>query len=185
MIENVAHPYLHDLFRCVIHYDAEKVRQILARERKGKLFHEWVFIRSYEEILSNDRTRYLSPYRSSPIVKADAIWLFHKPERPEIGKRRIAHEIKTGRLDVDGILKQYKGAFILPSEGDGICCDCMTTNFPLFIWAWQREIDRMKLDNVLERSEFKRGEAYLSPLELLVPILDERLKELLGEVKNG
>lgn len=179
-IENVAHPYLHDLFRCVIHYDAEKVRQILGRERKGKLFHEWELIRSYEEVLSKRAGSFYHP-----TVKADAVWLLHEPERPEIGKRRIAHEIKTGRLDVDGILKQYKGAFILPSEGDGICCDCMTTNFPLFIWAWQREIDRMKLDNVLERSEFKRGEAYLSPLELLVPILDERLKELLGEVKNG
>lgn len=177
MIKNVAHPYLHDLFRCVVHYDAEKVRQILAEERKGKMFHEWELVRSYEEIVSDSRP---TPYRHGPIVKADSVWLLHKPEHPEIGRRRIAHEIKTGKLDVDGISQQYKGALIFVS-GKGFYCNCITTNFPLFVWAWQREIDRVRLDGMLERTEFKRGEAYLAPLELLVPVLDERLKEVLGD----
>ena len=170
--KQLEHPYLHELFKAVLLYDAPKVKRILAREIGGKLMKEWELVKPYQEITP-------TPEKERYRKAADIIWILKRPEREELGLRRIIHEVKTGNCDVDNIVHSYKNLhFCTFKEGkrDSWQDECFhdyagTTNTPIYIWAWRK--NWILPEDPETKKLRKRGAVRLLPLDWLLPALEE------------
>ena len=160
----ISNPYLHELFKSVLIYDAHDVKKLLAGKIGGKLLKKWELVRAYQEI---SPTREKERYKG----KIDVLWVLKHPEREELGFRRILHEVKTGVYDVNDVVKKYKGLRYFEIEGDAgsFWSSAGTTNTPIYIWSWKE----------LHQDYPNNGSVKQMPLEWLLIILRHRLKDLI------
>ena len=198
-LKRLEHPYLHELFKAVILYDAPKVKKILAREIGGKLMKEWELDKAYQEIAPASKWE---KYNGN----IDILWSLLKTkfyEKERIDKRVILHEIKTGAYDVVEVIMKYRKSHYSPTgdyKGQGF--RATTRDAPLYIWAWKKYHDSAEIplettklhigeyiddENILHSFDkdfnaeilIKRGGVRRLPLDWLLPILEERMSEFL------
>ena len=179
-LQRLEHPYLHELFKAVLLYDAPKVKKILAGKIGGKLVNEWELDRAYQEIApSREYERYNG--------NADVLWILRKP-KPVCGYRMIVHEVKTGEYDINEIVVKYGKCHYSPAMHNAGCVRPTTTNTPLYVWGWKKyhnsDLEKEKtlstiMDDFNTKKKIKRGAVRLLPLDWLLPILEERMSEFL------
>lgn len=178
-LQRLEHPYLHELFKAVLLYDAHDVKKILADKIKGKLMREWGLDRAYQEIApSREYERYNG--------NVDVLWILQHPKH--FGYRIVAHEVKTGKYDINKIVLKYEKCHYSPAKHNAGCVRPTTTNTPLYVWGWKKyhNIDLEKEKTLLTitddshtQKKIKRGAVRLLPLDWLLPILEERMEEFL------
>lgn len=174
-LKRIEHPYLHNLFRTALLYDARKIKQILGVKLGGKLLNDWELVRSYEEILSYHPSPSFRDIKEKK-VKADAVWMVKKRlDNGVLGHRLIIHEIKSGRCDLDEIVQRYSSCRFMPRVR--YCFHrVLTTNAPLFVWCWP------KYANIKTNKEnqklLKRGALRICRLDWLLDVLYNRLEEV-------
>jgi len=166
-LKKLEHPYLHELFKSVLLYDAELVKKKLAVRIGGKLLEVWKLERAYQEILGRTEEG-IKP-------KADIVWLLSHPGREELGTRRIIHEVKTGRWDLEEQIEQYLGVKIVVRRTDRYYPWVATTNTPLYIWSWKKYFPSA---SAMRNTRIERGAVRILPLDLLLPIMYQKLEDI-------
>ena len=177
-LKRLEHSYLHELFKAVLLYDAPKVKKILAREVGGKLMNEWVLVKPYQEITP-------TPEKERYRKAADIVWILKHPAREDLGRRRVIHEVKTGKCYVSDIVSVYKNLhFYAFKQGkrdswqdEYFHSYAGTTNTPIYIWAWKK--NRILPEDPETKKLIKRGAVRLLPLDWLLPVLEEGMEEFL------
>lgn len=172
-LKRMEHPYLHDLFKTVLLYDAGEVKHKLERRFSRRKILKWNLYRSYTEFLSR-YPRYWSD-KTENQSKADIIWLiwntFEDSNRFEWSL--IIHEVKTGKHNLDEIVQNYKKSYFKLQ-------DCkfgrIKTKMPLFVWCWPKYNNNYS--NELTKKLLQRGAVQICDLNWLLDILYKRLEEV-------
>jgi hypothetical protein len=175
-LQRLEHPYLHELFKAVLLYDAPKVKKILAKKKGGKLLYEWELFKKYQEISP-------TPENERYKKNVDVMWILKHPEREELGVRRILHEVKTSSYNIDDVVGSYKNLhfYAFGEEKNGSWRDeyftayAGTTNTPIYVWGWKKYNAFKKYEHADVQKAIDRGEVRVLPLDWLLPILKERM----------
>ena len=158
-IKKISSPFLHDIFKTILVYDADNIKKELHKKLGGKLLSDdWKLIHSYPEPRPTRR-------RKGVIKKpADAIWILKSRlyEKEDL-TRFIIHEVKTGSFSTDELINIYSNLYFTDKRMKAMCC----SGTPLFIWAWH-------INSVHRERNFK-----ILPLEWLIPATEKRLNEIL------
>ena len=171
-LQQLEHPYLHELFKAVLLYDAPKVKKMLAMKLKGsnKLMKKWEFDRAYQEITpSREYERYNG--------NIDVLWVVRNPRYAHdrahpAGYRTILHEVKTGKHDINEIVLKYR-----KSHYHGV--RAAQTNIPLYVWEWKKHHSYKSGNLCTDVQNFiNRGAVRPLPLDWLLPILEKRMGEI-------
>jgi len=168
-----SHPFLHELFKACIHYKAKEVIETLKAYYRWKIFHEWEFVESRQEVrhLKIIRAGFKMKYKLG--TQADVIWKMRRVNR--VGSTiymLVIHEIKTGRFDINEIWEKYReiqGSRILLKREDkkGVANRVL-------VWGWKDEILRQKINPKLENSIMIK----MIPLEYILSIMLKELAEI-------
>ena len=178
-LQRIEHPYLHELFKAVLLYDAPEVKKILAREIGGKLMREWKLDRAYQEIAP-------SPEHERYSGNIDVLWILRHPKH--FGYRMIMHEVKTGKYNINEIVVKYEKCHYSPATHNAGSARPTTTNTPLYVWGWKKyhnsDLEKEEtlltiMDGFDTKKKIKRGAVRLLPLDWLLSILEERMSEFL------
>jgi len=103
----ISHPYLHELFKACLLYDAEEVARMLCSYYPSwKLVNEWNIISVQQEFIAHKAF----PEEDGPkFRKGDVVWLLAKVNvQGYLQKVAILHEVKTGNFDINQIFQKYK-----------------------------------------------------------------------------
>lgn len=188
-LQRFEHPYLHELFKAVLLYDAPKVKKMLARKIKGsnKLMRDWVLLKSYQEIAPTSKEE---RYNGN----VDVLWILDAPtgvSEHDSGRRPVAHEIKTGKFDIAETIIKYR-----KTHYAGGIYRTTIPDHPLYIWGWKKYLYLKNIShNVISfptkshsgytyehtfdvQKTLDRGGVRLLPLDWLLPILEERTGEI-------
>ena len=99
-----------------------------------------------------------------PSGKIDAVWFLER-KNDTTRRRALCHEVKSGHFDLDEIMKYENQSSILY---DLAILPGHDTENPLWVWAWNNEIEKAKTRAAPETLE-KVGEGIirLNPLEII------------------
>ena len=166
MIEPIASPYLHMLFKAVLIYEAESIKKILKLKIGGKLLTDWELADTIEERVGGKawKEQEISPRQ------ADVIWILQHPKREDLGTRIIVHEIKTGSFSILEEFTRYRSSRY-KCRNDTRYTRAGTTNSPIFLWVWQKNFEELP-------KEAKQGSFKQLQLEWLLPILKFKIKAI-------
>ena len=174
----------HEIIKAVLIYEAETVQEILSRK-----YPRWKIIstKRYRIIATRPelplkKTSFEFLYKKKGFVYPDVVWVL-KSHIHEI-TQYVVHEVKVGRYDILEVWRKYEGFYV--RWGKHRSDTTITTHItPLFLWAWKREHERnlrMVKERGLKIESLRRGGIRLIPIELILPLVKERLLEagLLG-----
>lgn len=172
-LKRASDPYLHELFKAVLLYEAERIKVVLAQKLEGKLLREWTLVRSFQELLGFNRWR-------KEAVQADVVWMLNHPVRADLGYRAIIHEVKTGQFSCYKEFERYQGVgfkFFFEQGERRIKTNlrCCSTNIPLYIWDWKKYLE------AVNDLDFRKGAYQSLPLEWILPILEEKVRGMVEE----
>lgn len=171
-IKKVGNPYLHNLFKAVLIYDADKVKRLLEKKVGGKLLTDWKLVWCREESEGQS-------YSDQHLKFVDVMWELEHKDR-ELGYRMIKHEIKTGKnIDAEEIMKGYKDCRF---QSGYRWSPGVNTNFPLYLWIWR---DAVLVKGKTSEEEERKGTFRIVHLDWIVPILEDKLKEFISQENGG
>jgi len=178
----------HEMIKAVLTYEAEAVQEILSRKYK-----RWkiINIERYRVIATRPelpqkkwKTTFLYDNHfllEGKIVYPDVIWVL-KPHTHGI-TRYVVHEVKVGKYNIEEVWRKYEGIYVRWGRKRSFA-KLTTPNTPLFLWAQRREHKRNLREieeKGLEIKSLRRGGIRLISIELILPLMRERVLEA-GEI---
>ena len=164
----ISHPYLHELFKACLLYDAgEVIRKLHFHFPSWKLARYWAVKSSHQEF------RILrSPWVADDEPKArkgDVLWILRKRKHRRSYETSILHEIKTGDFDVNEVFYKYRDYRTPFGNVGGITY--------LWIWGWDEILNTQQPDKIVKH-KIRYGRVRLLPLEIIFPIVKRRMEEI-------
>ena len=167
----ISHPYLHELFKACLLYDAEEVvRKLRPYYPSWKLLRYWSIKSAHQEfrVLRNPWAEVSD--NEPEARKGDVVWVLRKRKHGRLYVTAILHEIKTGDFDINGIFCKYRN-YRTPFGNVG------GTTY-LWIWGWEEVLNTQRLDEEVRRRMQYRKSVRLLPLDIIFPIVKKRVREL-------
>lgn len=174
----LANEFVHNIFRDIL-INEETRKEVAKRAKRHKptaLLSKWNIIRAEPEVrvdynyIKEKKGRYSQFYQNTgynhgnPSGKIDAVWFLER-KNDTTRRRALCHEVKSGHFDLDEIMKYENQSSILY---DLAILPGHDTENPLWVWAWNNEIEKAKTRAAPETLE-KVGEGIirLNPLEII------------------
>ncbi|CAI1492355.1 protein of unknown function [Thermococcus nautili] len=157
------HPMLHDFFSSILDYKSEEVYRLLKKLDLLEMDYRIDFIRKECPIHIRDENQ------KEYTVFSDVVWIL------DTGDYAIIHEIKTGNYSIQKIYNKYHGSTIKIKTKK---LEYNIENVIIYVWAWS-EYHQENLDSISEPGKVGWWEIKLIPLEILIPIAQDSMKDML------
>jgi hypothetical protein len=175
---------IHDIIRHVIHEQPLDVMQALSQKNRipSKMLSQksWKFINSYKErpvYIPKNRLNGKIPDIDQQQGFLDVVWIFTLSGVEAI----IAHEIKTGDIDIISILKKYAGSLYsknnIVSNKSQYLTVCGGNESHLYVWGWHEKI----IEAIPDLKEnpfntlFRKGLVKIVPIEWIFTLINNKI----------
>jgi len=171
----ISSPYLHELFKACLLYDAEDaMRKLRHHYPSWKLVSDWKLVTSHQEILLQKIRKWKEGKLLPSIPKqhkvGDVVWELSLEDRKGVTVRKsIVHEIKTGRFSINEIFEEYDWFRTRLGHIGGFS--------PLWVWGWKSILNAQQPNEGVER-KIRYGFIRLIPLEIIFSIVKKRMEEI-------
>jgi len=169
----ISHPYLHELFKACLLYDAKEVsKKLQLYYPSWKLVREWNIKSTHQEFRVL-RKPWIETLDNEPDArKGDVVWVATRRDKKYGRSLEVAilHEVKTGNFDVNEIFRKYQN-YRTPF---GSVCGLTY----LWVWGWDEVLSAQQPSEKVTNKIRYGGFIRLLPLDIIFPIVKKRIKEI-------
>lgn len=169
---HITNALFHDVFKSVLNYHYDGVIRAVRTIIKSRVFDDLYLseVRQEQYVGSKKKGNY---YEHKPAGFIDCVWIFdqnHKTMGWRQNIYRIFHEVKTGKIEPDIIVRKYNKKYFRGTDR------VMGQNSQFWIWGWLHHINNIQIYDEETQKLYDRGVLKIIPLEFIFKIARRELE---------